>query len=174
MTKGTQQLLAVAFGVTFVIVLLILAIQFPSPSAFQYLVFRVVLALASAGVAVMLPGSLELEMKGTIRAGGAVALFVAVYFANPAKLALAVQDGPEASGSIEIAQRTESLSRQLDAIQALNKKVVDIGQAGRSLWRASNEAIHEIEENQKPDFTYGCSPRVLEAAGELYRARDQT
>jgi hypothetical protein len=45
----TNTLLAFRFGL--VIVILVLAIALPSPTAFQYTVFRVVLALACSGVA---------------------------------------------------------------------------------------------------------------------------
>jgi hypothetical protein len=84
MTKRNQQRTAFGFGVVFVVTMLVLAILFPNPTPFQYTVFRIVLALAAAGVAAMIPGILELEFAGWIRAGGALAVFVVVYFYNPA------------------------------------------------------------------------------------------
>jgi len=86
MTQQSQRRAAFAFGVVFVVVLLALAVAIPSPTPFQYTVFRVVLALAAAGVAAMVPGFLEVEVAGWIRAGGALAVFVVVYFYNPAAL----------------------------------------------------------------------------------------
>src|SRR5262245_37964538 len=96
MKKRTQQLFAFAFGVTFVVTMLILAIAFPNPTPFQYTVFRVVLALAAAGVAAMIPGFLEVEIPGWLRAGGALGVFVVVYFYNPAAV---VAPEPEPSAT---------------------------------------------------------------------------
>src|SRR5712691_5150601 len=75
-----------AFGVAFVIVLLVLAVIFPQPTPFQYTVFRIVLALAGAGIAALIPGFIELAYKRVIRAGGALGVFVVLYFFSPASL----------------------------------------------------------------------------------------
>jgi hypothetical protein len=81
---------AFAFGVVFVTVLLSMAIFFPEPSAFQYQVFRIVLALAGAGVAAIIPGIFDLQTPTSvglvIRAGGALAVFGLIYLVNPAQL----------------------------------------------------------------------------------------
>lgn len=72
-------------GAVFVVVLLVIAMFFPQPTAFQYLIFRVVLALAAAGVAAVIPGFLNVKFP-YVRAGGALAVFVIVYYVNPAAL----------------------------------------------------------------------------------------
>src|SRR5712692_5357817 len=82
---------AFAFGVIFVIALLILAIAFPNPTPFQYTVFRIVLALSAAGVAAIIPGFIEIRMKQLIQAGGAIAVFVIVYFFSPVELVVSSQ-----------------------------------------------------------------------------------
>jgi hypothetical protein len=84
-----EKIVAFTFGVIFVAALLILAIAFPQPTAFQYQVFRIVLALACGGVAAVIPGFLAVNMdsKGLIiRAGGALAVFLLVYFFSPARM----------------------------------------------------------------------------------------
>jgi hypothetical protein len=86
MTKATERYLAFGFGVVFVIVLLLLAIKYPNPTPFQYTVFRIVLALAAGGVAAMIPGFLTIKVSTLIRGGGALAVFVVVYFYSPAEL----------------------------------------------------------------------------------------
>lgn len=86
MSKKTQQLLAFTFGVVFVVVLIVLAIGFPDPTPFQYEVFKVVLALAAAGVAAMIPGFIEIEVSKWLRAGGALGVFAVVYFYTPARI----------------------------------------------------------------------------------------
>jgi hypothetical protein len=78
-----ERIASVVFGVMFVMAILVLAIAFPKPSSFQYEVFRIVLAIACGGVAAVIPGFLAVNMdaKGLmIRAGGALAVFLLVYF----------------------------------------------------------------------------------------------
>jgi hypothetical protein len=86
MKKSTERLLALIFGISFITAILVLAVAFPSPSAFQYQVFRIVLALAAAGFVSMTPGFIEVTISKFLRAGGALAVFAIVYFYNPAAL----------------------------------------------------------------------------------------
>ena len=77
------KLLAFFFGLCFVAALLVLAVWFSEPTPFQYTVFRIVLALAAAGVAGVIPGMIRLKAQPgaalLIHAGGALAVFVMVY-----------------------------------------------------------------------------------------------
>jgi hypothetical protein len=86
MNKTTERYLAFFFGVVFIVVLIVLAIFFPNPSPFQYTVFRIVLSLAAAGTATMIPGFLEVNLSNRIRAAGALGVFVVVFWFNPAAL----------------------------------------------------------------------------------------
>jgi len=88
MTKSDEKKWAYLFGTVFVLVLILIAVLIPNPTPFQYTVFRIVLALSAAGVASMIPGFLHLEVSKWIRAGGALAIFVIVYFYSPASLIL--------------------------------------------------------------------------------------
>src|SRR5271165_6643693 len=87
-----QAIGASIFGVVFLITLIALAVKFPRPTPFQYTVFRIVLSLAAAGAGAMIPGFLNLELNSTtgilIRAGGALGVFVIIFFLNPAQLAV--------------------------------------------------------------------------------------
>jgi len=86
-----EKIAAFSFGVLFIISLLILAIYFPYPTAFQYEIFRIVLSLACSGVAAIVPGFFSIKTSITglfIRSGGAIAVFVLVFFNNPAQLAI--------------------------------------------------------------------------------------
>jgi hypothetical protein len=88
--EAHTKLLAFIFGLCFVGILLVLAVCFPQPTAFQYTVFRIALALAAAGVAGVIPGMIRLKFQPNtmllIHAGGALAVFVIVYFIAPAAL----------------------------------------------------------------------------------------
>lgn len=80
--------IATGFGIAGVVMMLVIAIFFPHPAPFQYTVFRIVLALVGAGVGATIPGLLDVNVSGVIRASGAIAVFVIVYFFSPAQLIL--------------------------------------------------------------------------------------
>jgi hypothetical protein len=86
MSKTAQSILSFVFGVCFVTALLIISFFFPSPSDFQYTVFRIILALAAGGVVAAFPGFIEVKLGKWLRAGGALAVFVLVYFYSPAAI----------------------------------------------------------------------------------------
>jgi hypothetical protein len=77
---------AFAFGIIFISIILLIALFVSEPTHFQYKVFQTVLALAGAGIGARLPGFIEVKFKSWLRAGGAVAIFVLVYFLNPAAM----------------------------------------------------------------------------------------
>jgi hypothetical protein len=86
MNKGQQRIAAFGFGIAFVGVMLAIAFVISNPTPFQYLVFRIVLALAAAGIAAMIPGFLHVSFPPVIQAGGGLAVFAIVFFYNPAAL----------------------------------------------------------------------------------------
>jgi TIR domain len=86
--KPTQVICAFAFGVVFIVVMLVIAIDIPYPPDFRFLTFRVILALAAGGIAGMLTGFISAGISKVVRAGGALAAFAAIYFLNPASLAI--------------------------------------------------------------------------------------
>lgn len=87
LSKQTSAILAFIFGVVFVAALLVINIFIPDPTPTQYETFRIILALAAGGVGAMIPGILNVDMtagsKFALRAGGALAVFVIVYFFQP-------------------------------------------------------------------------------------------
>ncbi len=89
---GPDWRVAVALGVMLLVVALTVSIFIPYPTPFQYSVFRVLLALAAAGVVVVLPGALYARLEGAgavVAASGAIAAFVIVFFWIPTtKIAL--------------------------------------------------------------------------------------
>ena len=83
-TKQYQRWAVFGCGVSFLLINIVLAVFIPTPTASQSGIFRTVLALSAAGFAAFIPGFLEVEVKPYIRAGGAIAVFVIVYFFYPA------------------------------------------------------------------------------------------
>jgi hypothetical protein len=84
--KNWQKLTSLVLGAVFVVVLLFIAFLVPDPTTTQWFVFRVVLALAAAGIGAIIPGLIVVNVSKIIRAGGAIAVFVVVYSVNPPKL----------------------------------------------------------------------------------------
>jgi hypothetical protein len=100
MSKRTEQRVAWGFAAMLIIAMLVLAVFIPDPKPFQYTVFRIVLAIAIAGLAAMIPGFLEITLSNWLRAGGALAVFVIVFFFSPAQLVVEKQaDKAPASSS---------------------------------------------------------------------------
>jgi hypothetical protein len=83
---GTDKILAFGFGVAFVLVMLGIAAFDRQPSPMGIVIYRVVLALAAAGIGAVVPGMIAVNVSTIIRAGGALALFVIVYWFKPAGL----------------------------------------------------------------------------------------
>jgi len=88
MEARTSAILAFTFGVLFVTALLVFALFVPNPTIQQFEIVRIILALAAGGVAAMIPGLLSLKLGAganmALSAGGALAVFVIVYFYSPA------------------------------------------------------------------------------------------
>lgn len=80
-----SDILVCSFGVLLLAVVLAIAFSFARPSRFQCFVLRVVLALAAAATAAGIPGFLNFQIGGVLRAGGALGIFVVVYCVTPAE-----------------------------------------------------------------------------------------
>jgi len=95
----TNRILAFAFGSIFAAVLLLFVYFIPHPTNQQFEVVRIVLALAAGGVAAIVPGFLNLKIGNganlALGAGGALAVFVVVYFYSPARWASSDQTGAD-------------------------------------------------------------------------------
>ncbi|WLH12607.1 hypothetical protein PSH58_28105 [Pseudomonas hefeiensis] len=81
-----DKILAFVFGAIFLTAILVIALFVPSPTDFQYNVFRTILALAGAGIGAVIPGFMEVRFQKWLRAGGALAVFAVLYFFSPANL----------------------------------------------------------------------------------------
>jgi hypothetical protein len=100
-------ILAFAFGVVFVVAILTLVVLFPNPTPAQFEIFRIIIALASGGIAVVIPGMLNFHMDFeftsaqsiVLRASGALAAFLIVYFYSPARTVVPISVTQISSGS---------------------------------------------------------------------------
>lgn len=67
-------------GFILICAILWIALVVPYPTDFQYTIFRIILALSGAAFAALIPGVMDLKYRGLIRAGGAIAVLVIIYF----------------------------------------------------------------------------------------------
>lgn len=167
---GTQIIVAFVFGVAFIVTMLILAIFFPRPEPFQYTVFRVTLSLAAGGVAAMIPGFIDLTINPSaalvIRAGGALAVFLVVYFRSPA--ALVSERSP--SEILNASRETLDSLRELD--NAIRQTV---GPVTRFEHTWSTEARDDaIGRMGKLADTQEILPRVRQSIATLRQATEST
>lgn len=76
-------------GALLAVTIFVAAIAIPSPTPFQFFVFRILMALAAASIVGALGGLIKVQGKlwgFAIKAGGAAATFVLVYAINPPAL----------------------------------------------------------------------------------------
>jgi hypothetical protein len=109
MTKAQERISVYVFGVAGIITMLVLAIAFPIPSKFQYDVFKIVLSLAAAGVAAMIPGFIEVTIPGWLKAGGALAVFALIMYKNPASI-VAPEPPPVGTLNVEVVPDTVGIA----------------------------------------------------------------
>jgi hypothetical protein len=94
---SVEKLATFVFGVVFLAVMLGLALLVPHPSESQSFIFRAVVAAAAGGAVVFLPGAVNVDIRPSIRAGGALGVFALVYAFNPPSTSPAPAPTPSAS-----------------------------------------------------------------------------
>lgn len=79
-------------GIVLIGALLWIALVNPSPTNFQYTIFRVVLALGGGAFAALIPGTINFKYRDFVRAGGALAVLAIIYFCTTAPPTVANPD----------------------------------------------------------------------------------
>ncbi|WP_124547028.1 hypothetical protein [Burkholderia cepacia] len=116
MSKKLQTILCFSFGTIFVLLLIGIALFVPNPTAFQYVIFRTVLALAGGAAVAAFPGFIEVKLGNWLRAGGALAVFTVLYLFNPAQQLANIAQPPASaltSASADAAPTTPTASAGL-------------------------------------------------------------
>lgn len=83
MTKSIEKLISYTSSAILVISILVIALLIPYPSPFQYTIFRIIISLASGGIAAFFSGFLTIEWSNKIKAGSGFGVFVVVYLIAP-------------------------------------------------------------------------------------------
>ncbi len=82
--KATQTQLFISSALALLIVALVLLT--PNLNVVQQFYLRIIIGLAAAGIAALIPGFFEIELswlRNTLRAGGAIGIFLLIYGFNP-------------------------------------------------------------------------------------------
>ena len=110
-TLDIKLVLTFVFGVVFIASILVYAAFVKNPGPFAQQVFIVVLALAGAAVAALIPGILHVELP-FLRASGALAVFAVVFFFQPKILekvsTFEVPAAPSAPAALEFMARVDA------------------------------------------------------------------
>ena len=88
-TPKWQLISGLVIGVLFASIILLAAILIPNPTPTQFFIFRGIFAVSLAAIAAIIPGLLTVEsrfQKFSVRATGAIAVFVIVWMLNPPAL----------------------------------------------------------------------------------------
>lgn len=88
-TPKWQLITGLVIGVLFALLILISAIFIPNPTPTQFFIFRGIFSVSLAAIAAIIPGLLNVEsrfQKFSIRATGAIAVFIIVWLLNPPAL----------------------------------------------------------------------------------------
>lgn len=73
------------FGIICVLGILLLIILKENINSLQYEVVKIVLAISVAAIATQIPGTINVKLNPAIRASGAIAIFLVVFFFTPAR-----------------------------------------------------------------------------------------
>jgi len=116
MTKKQQQVAVGILGFVLLAGMVAFTYVTPVPTDFQYLVFRIVLSLAAAGAAALIPGFIEVNVSTYVKAGGAIAVFIVVFFYNPAALISITPPTPTPIPTSTISGQTPVISTSTFAV----------------------------------------------------------
>jgi hypothetical protein len=83
MTHGRERVFLSVFGIVFLVIVVLVPRVHLGSDSLSYYALRVGLSLAAAGLAIFLPGSLNVSLPGGTRAGGALAVFALVFWKAP-------------------------------------------------------------------------------------------
>lgn len=133
MKRQSERLIAFTCGMVMVAVIFVTALFVRDPTAFQYVVFRIILSLAAAGFTIFVPAFLEVQIGSIARGTGALAVFLIIYFFSPAALPRPVPDDQAVTHRLTPAERryfyNKILGRERPTILSANieipRKLVD-------------------------------------------------
>lgn len=142
-------------GIGLVILITLLIIFIPCPSSAQYEVFHAILALCIAGLGAIIPGFLKVEYKGLLQAGGAMGLFVLVFWGGPD---LPIAEGKCANEAFDLVLRLKP--------EKPNPEYPNLAEAQLWLWVGDDWEKKDITGDQVVEFK-NLSPNLHGKKAEI-------
>jgi len=142
-----KTLIAFVFGAIFIITILVFTAVVKNPSPTEVWTYRIILALAAAGVAAILPGFIDIKYKGFVQAGGAIGVFVLILLAFPAPETKPESSPAPAPGKADAATSQEVVWPTADPEFAA-LKYVDLVDRGKFL-----EAYEQVDNSMGISWT---------------------
>lgn len=81
--SATERMIGYIFGIIFIFLLLGLVFFIPDPTKLQAKVVNTILALAAGGFAMLISGTIMVNLPGYIKAGGAIAITALILVSDP-------------------------------------------------------------------------------------------
>jgi hypothetical protein len=153
-TISVNALLSFIFGLIFITAMLVLAVAVPNPSGQAQKTFTTVLALAAAGVGAVLPGYLHIRHVPLVRAGGAIALFIIVYFfrgdivSNVASFPVPREDPTPTYERVVAAVDSGDFQRTWNAMEAGFKALGIPPAEGKQLFTTARRGLGPVEKRE--------------------------
>jgi hypothetical protein len=138
---------ATIIGIIFIIVMLLIAWFIEEPSSFQYGIFHVVLALAAAAFAAILPGAISANLPWGISAVGSLAVFIIIYFKSPAAL-VTQSTTSDTCSTIDCVDSLETFINQLPTTYGINTEAV-LSSKLNDLFIFRKQAENTIAQNEQ-------------------------
>ena len=83
MRKNAFKWYSIIAGSVFLLLLLVIAVLIPCPTSAQFLIFRIMIAIAAGAFAAVIPGTFTLK-NNLVQATSGIGVFALIYFLNPA------------------------------------------------------------------------------------------
>jgi hypothetical protein len=143
-----KTLIAFVFGAIFIITILVFTAVVKDPSPTAVWTYRIILALAAAGVAAILPGFIDIKYKGFVQAGGAIGVFVLILLAFPAPDAAPKPASPNPAPPNADAQASQEVVWPTEDADFAARKYVDLVDNGKFV-----EAYEDVDKSMGVPWT---------------------
>lgn len=94
MKKTTQIVISSITGIVFMLTILILIVLFPCPTQSQYTIYRLIISIAIAAFASIIPGMFDFKYSNLVSATGGLGVFAFVFIFDPAKTVISDDCSP--------------------------------------------------------------------------------
>jgi hypothetical protein len=143
-----KTLIAFVFGAIFIITILVFTAVVKDPSPTEVWTYRIILALAAAGVAAILPGFIDIKYKGFVQAGGAIGVFVLILLAFPAPDTAPKPGSPSSAPPNAEAQAPQEVVWPTEDADFAARKYVDLVDNGKFV-----EAYESVDKSMGVPWT---------------------